>query len=235
MRVLMLSLIAMPAFAQEAKETENWVSELTVGFNLSDGNTDKSLLSVGASAERKWDENEWLNKAEYVYGESSGDKDTDKGDASSQFNRLLNDGLFSYARVDARFDDIADIDYRMSVGPGLGYYILKDDKASLAVEGGIVYTWEEVGGLDDEYASLRLAKRLEYTVNENVVFFEVAEYLPQVDDMGTYLLNAEVGLDAALNGRLALRVVVQDKYDSDPAEGREKNDVLLTVGLVQKL
>ena len=235
MMVLMISLVAMPAFAQEAEETEDWVSELAVGFNLSDGNTDKSLLSVGIKADRKWDENEWLNEAEYVYGESDNDKDTDKASASSQYNRLLGERLFAYLRGEALYDDIADVDYRATLGPGMGYYLLKSEKTNLAIEGGVAYIQEKVGGDDNDYMALRFAERWEYAISETASFYESVEYLPEIDDMGTFLVNAEAGLEAALNGSLAMRLAVQDNYDSDPADDREKNDILLTVGLVQKL
>ena len=38
-------------------------------------------------------------------------------------------------------------------------------------------------------------------------------------------------VEAAMTERISLRVVVQDKYNSDPAEGKEYNDVSLLAGI----
>jgi putative salt-induced outer membrane protein YdiY len=65
--------------------------------------------------------------------------------------------------------------------------------------------------------------------------WESAEYLPAFDDFQRFLLNAELGTEAAMNTRLSLRIVLQDKYNSDPAPGKKANDVTLIGGLTYKL
>lgn len=57
------------------------------------------------------------------------------------------------------------------------------------------------------------------------------EYVPEAGDFSNYLLTGEAGIEAAISEHLNLRVVVQDKYDSTPAEGAEYNDVSLIAGL----
>jgi putative salt-induced outer membrane protein YdiY len=60
------------------------------------------------------------------------------------------------------------------------------------------------------------------------------EFLPQVDDFANYIINAEIGAEATLSTKLALRAVAQDTYDHRPAEGRKQNDVKLITSLVYK-
>jgi len=66
--------------------------------------------------------------------------------------------------------------------------------------------------------------------------WQTAEFLPQVDDLNNYIINAEVGIEADLNttGKLALRAYLQDTYNNVPAKGREKNDAKLVAAIAYK-
>jgi hypothetical protein len=64
-----------------------------------------------------------------------------------------------------------------------------------------------------------------------VRIWEWVEYLPQVEDFGNYILNAEIGVESSLSKALSLRVYVVDTYNSVPAPGRKKNDVKLVAAL----
>jgi hypothetical protein len=57
-----------------------------------------------------------------------------------------------------------------------------------------------------------------------------------VDKFNNYILNAEVGVEAALNksSNLSLRSVLQDAYVNIPAPNRLKNDLKLITSLVYK-
>ena len=60
------------------------------------------------------------------------------------------------------------------------------------------------------------------------------EYLPIADNLSDYLLNGELGTEAALNAKLSLRVVAQDRYNSEPPTDRKSNDLLMTAAVVYK-
>ena len=61
--------------------------------------------------------------------------------------------------------------------------------------------------------------------------WQSVEYLPKVDEFGNYVLNAELGLEAALTEKLSLNTFVQDTYRSEPAAGREENDLKWVTGI----
>ena len=133
--------------------------------------------------------------------------------------------------VSALYDDIAKVDYRVILNPGLGAYLVKHDRLTFSVEAGPAYVIEKVDGETDDYLALRLAERIDFTLSPTAKVWQSAEYLPKIDDFDAYLLNAELGVEAALNSRLNLRVVLQDKYNSTPAGGLDKNDVALIAGI----
>ena len=48
------------------------------------------------------------------------------------------------------------------------------------------------------------------------------------------IINAEAGVDSSLTKKLSLRVFAVDNYLSEPAAGREKNDLRLVTAVAYK-
>ena len=142
---------------------------------------------------------------------------------------------FWYLDSSITHDDVADVDYRLLTGPGVGYFLVRDDEKSLSAELGPSYLVEKAGGEEDNYLAIRIAERGELKLSEHSKIWEAVEYVPAAEDFDDYLLVVEVGAEAALNSSLSLRVVAQDKYDSTPAEGQEQNDLSITAAIVYQL
>lgn len=234
------------AGAQDAAkgDTAGWESEVVAGVSLADGNTESTLATVGLATVNRHGANEYTAKADYTYGETTvqdaegksvDQKNVDNAKAQAQANHLFTARQYGYIQANGLYDDIADIAYRVIVGPGAGHYVVKAERTWLKLELGPSALLEEVGGEKDESMLLRAAQLFEHKTTAGARVWQSAEYLPQVDDFDVYLLNAEVGAESALTPSMNLRVVVLDRYDSQPAAEREYNDVSVTAGLVLKL
>ena len=129
------------------------------------------------------------------------------------------------------YDDIAEIDYRVILGPAIGGYLIRRDNLNLTAEVGPSYIWERVSKDSDDYLAVRISERLEYQLSETAEIWQSAEYLPKADDFEDFLLNAEVGISAAMTTRVQLRMVLQLAHDSTPGSDLEKNDFTLISGL----
>jgi putative salt-induced outer membrane protein YdiY len=101
----------------------------------------------------------------------------------------------------------------------------------LGVEGGVAYIWDKLGDEKDKPAAFRAAQNYNWKVSETARIWETVEYLPTADDWGNYLLNAEVGAEAAMTTKVNLRVVLQDKFNSRPAPDKKENDLTLIAGI----
>jgi putative salt-induced outer membrane protein YdiY len=226
-----------------------WVSSASVGLTLTRGNS-KTLLGVAdIKAERKAAKNEILLGASGAYGEttvtdSDGDENTDRTTGQAlgfaQWNYLFTERFYGLARLDALHDAVADIHYRFTLSPGVGYYFIKNPQTYLAGEVGPGFVTERTHNGkydrddDQEYMTIRFADRFEHKFSDTVRVWQLAEFLPQIDRWHNYIINAEVGLEAALSKKLALRTYVQDTYDNEPAQGRKKNDVKWVTALAYK-
>jgi putative salt-induced outer membrane protein YdiY len=211
-----------------------WEVTAAAGLTLTDGNSDTILLTGNVLGTRKSKMDEWALGVDGAYGEDSGDKNNETLHGFIQYNRLLSDRLYIYGRVDGLHDGIADIDYRFTFSPGVGYYFIKTDKTRLSGEVGPGFVTEKQGGRSRSYWTLRVAERFEHKFNEKTKIWQSLEWLPAVDDFNDYILNGEVGLDTALTQKLSLRTFLQNSYDNTPAPGRERNDLKLVTGLAYK-
>ena len=205
------------------------------GLTLNNGNSDTILFTLNVIGTKKWRKNELLLSADGSYGESDGVKNSDYIRGISQYNRLLyDDRLYVYGNLDVLHDNIAEVEYRATLGPGAGYYIIRNDTRNLSVESGLSYVFEEVGGISDDYLAVRFAEKFEQKIGDRARIWQGIEYLPQVDDFGNYILNFEVGIEADLTKDIALRVYLQDNYRNRPAAGRKNNDLKLVSALAYK-
>jgi len=236
-----MAFIACARAADEAAEAEGWDTSLAVGANVNQGNTDTLGVNAALTTERDYEKMEYRFGVEANYGESTttaddGSESTDKTaqNAKAYANIKRKFGTpYIYSDNSLLHDEIGGIDSRLTLGAGGGLYALDNDKDKLGLEAGLAYIVEEFeNGEDDDGLSLRLAARHDHTFSETAKCWASLEYLPNLDDFNDYLLNAEIGTETVLNSTLSLRIVAQDRYDSEPPEGREDNDLSVIAALV---
>jgi putative salt-induced outer membrane protein len=216
-----------------------WENDISLGLTLTKGNTDTSLFTAKLLSGKKTPDNEYSLGLDGSYGETESVKSTELLHGFSQWNHLFSDKFFGYLRGEGLHDGIAEINYRFTVGPGAGYYLIKDKVDTMAVEGGGSMVFQEIGTgtnrSDTIYETLRAAERYEHKFSlYSARFWENAEILPQVDKFQHFLVNAEVGVEAAVAKNLSLQVYIDDAYDSEPATDSKRNDIKLVSGVDYK-
>jgi putative salt-induced outer membrane protein YdiY len=212
-----------------------WESNASLGVTLTRGNSETSLFTAKVLTNRKDIYNEWLFGADGTYGENSGVENADSVHGFGQWNHLFSEKLFGYLRLDGLHDGIADIKYRVTVGPGAGYYLLKQTNTTLSVEAGGAEVVEQLGSVHDSFATLRLAETFEHKFAEHGArVWQSLEVLPQVDNFNNCIVNAEIGIEASIAKDLSLQSYIDDSFDNQPASGRLKNDVKLVTGISYK-
>lgn len=211
-----------------------WEITAAAGLNLAQGNSDNLQLNAEILASYITLKDELYLGASYLFGEDHGAVNANAFRASANYNHLLTDRLYLGIFSDFLHDEIAGIDYRVSLGPNLGYYVIKNDATRLAFEGGAGYLWEEQG-VKDEYFTLRFAERFEHRLGNRVKLVQSVIYQPRADDFGDYILTAEAGLTFAISKHWAIKTSVRDQYDSTPAAGRESNDLAVLASISYSL
>ena len=229
---------AQPAPSEEKKPS--WESSAFAGLTLTRGNSETLLGNANLLTGKKWDHNELSLGADGTYGETkmpgatNSAKNAESIHAFGQYNRLFNERLYGLGRVDALHDAIADVEYRVTLSVGVGYYVIKTTNTVLSGEVGPGYVFEKLGSTDRSYATLRVGEKFTQKLSSHARLWQSAEFLPQVDDFDNYLVNAELGVEADINAHLSLSAFLQDTYKNQPAIGRKKNDLKLMAGIKYK-
>lgn len=240
--VLCSATIALSEDQPKPPEPPKWKSSLAFGLTLARGNSETFLTTLAAGTTRKWDQNELTFGADGAYGTTK-DQNTGQTTKSAntahgfgQYNRLFGDRWYGFGRVDGLYDGLADIDYRVTLSLGLGYYLIKTTNTDLSIEAGPGYVFEKLGGVEDDFPTLRLAEKFHHALSEHARVWEFVEWLPSLKNFGHYIVNAEVGLEADLSKdkKWVMRTYLQDTYNSEPAAGRKNNDLKLIAAVGYK-
>ena len=223
-----------PAAVTTPEKKPSWDTSAALGFTMTRGNSDTMLLTANILTGKKWDQNELALGADGTYGETDGEKNAESLHGFGQFNRLFTERAYGLLRLDGLHDAVADVEYRFTFSPGAGYYFIKNKKTKLSGEVGPGFIYEKQGDDTRGYYTLRLAERFEHKLNDRARIWQSVEILPQVDNFDNYIVNAEIGVETSLTDKMSLRTYVQDTYDNQPAEDRDKNDLKLVAALAYK-
>ena len=248
------ALAAAATFTAVAEEPpQKWVSSAGLNFTLTSGNSETFLVGGGLTTATKWAKNEFAANADVAYGQNTTKsvvgtslvetKSTTAQNygAGLQYNRLVwEDRGYLYAKADGRQDKIAGVNYRVTLSPGVGYYLLRDKTYELSAEAGPGVVFEKlIGAGSTSYFTLRVGEKFKWVISEHSRLFQTAEFLPQIDDFNNYVGVFTVRLETDITKALKLNVTLADTYRSRPAAYlgtvplvfREKNDVTLTAGI----
>lgn len=213
-----------------------WAGSVDLGFSLTSGNSSNLNFALGGNAVRqtKRDKISLYVASVYSRSEVAGITTTTANAVrgGGRYELFLNDRLNVFGFGDLEHDVFQQLDLRMVIGGGLGYYLVKSKRTQFQVFGG--------GNLNKEYftdslrrttgeilagqdLSTKLSDR--FSLNERFVVF------PNLSEVGEYRLAFDISALTTLKKWLGWHITFSDRFLSDPPAGSVRNDILLTTGL----
>ena len=215
-----------------------WTGSVKAGALLTRGNSETDQVSVGFDASRRSEKDRINFLGEYLYGRQADpdtgedDTTTDNWKVSGKYDYFVTEKLYWYTGVLAERDRIAELDLRLTPSGGLGYQWVERDDMNFNTEAGVAWVYEDFRNADsNDYWALRFAYHLDKKVNERVSLIHNVEYIPSVEDLDEFNLNADAGLRVMLTDKFFNELKVEWKHDSEPAPGAEKNDLRYVISL----
>ena len=246
----------VPAAPIPAVAPKHWESSASLNLTATSGNSESLLFGGSILAKGKWDRNELALGADLTYGQTSTENvsngqliktkstSAENYGAFVQYNRLVwDDRGYLLAHADGRQDKVADVLYRFTLSPGLGYYLIKQKTLEVSGEAGPGIVFEKLKGSPEaDYLTLRLAEKAKWTINDRSRIFQDIEFLPKVDNFNDFVVNGSVKIETDISKALALGVTFQDTFRSEPALipgtlpelHRKKNDLKILAGVTYK-
>ncbi|MGC3960361.1 MAG: DUF481 domain-containing protein [Verrucomicrobiota bacterium] len=227
------------AAATPAPEKKGWETVAAAGLTVQSGNSESVATTISIDTKKKWESDEAMLGASGGYGKSSTtgndrSRTTDYAKAYGQYNHLLSERAYFGLRLDGEHDGIADLAYRVRIAPLLGYYVIKNDKTTLAFDAGPAYVIEEREASPtsprdkQEYFALRFGETFTHKLSDTTKIWQTAEYIPAVDNWPDRdLINFEAGISTKITGNWDLQVKYQVNYDNGVKYGKEGTDTRL--------
>ncbi len=224
--------------------TDLWAGALDVGYAMARGNAETNTFTLSGNAIRATSRDKITAYASMI--RSSGRTARNAADFTPIANAVrggvrydlnLTSRTFAFGYADLEFDQFQNLDSRTSLGGGLGYKAIRNERTSLDLFAG--------GGITKEYfsagtprnrtrAEILLGEELTHKLNARSVFRERFVIFPNLASDKGYRFAFDTSLSTSLNKWLAWQISFSDRYLSNPpviVPVLKKNDTLLTTGL----
>ena len=225
---------AVISAANAATVVQGWDSSIDFGVTLTRGNSETTLVTSTLALSKIKGQDEYNAGLAYSFGDDGGSVITDEITGFFNWNRLATDTTYYGFRLEGRRDDIAEIDYRFQGTLLYGIYAIKNDKTTLAFEGGPGYTVESLDGEDKTYPHFYIGQRASHWMTDNTKLFQSLAAYGSLEDFSDHNLIFTLGVESMMNESLSLKVILEDKYQSEPADGAKQNDLKLISGISYK-
>ena len=213
-----------------------WSGAVDLGFSLTSGNSKNFNFALGGNAvrETKRDKISVYVASVYARSEVAGVTSTTANAirGGGRYELMLGDRLNVFGFGDLEHDAFQQLDLRLVLGGGLGYYVIKNKHTQFQVFGG--------GNVNKEYFADNLRRTtgealfgqsLSTRVFDRLNFTETLSVFPNLSERGEYRLAFDSSVSMALKKWLAWHLTFSDRYLTNPVPGAENNDILLTTGL----
>jgi len=216
--------------------TRNWKLDLGFSYLATTGNSDTRSLGFNAHYIDEWGAWGLDATAGVIRASEDGVTTAENYDAAVRASRKLRDRVALTAGLAGRKDRFAGIDLRTELDLAVKWSLLERQRWSVSALLGPSWVREDpVGGTVDSHLGAIAQLNGEYDFSENASATARLTYLPDLETSSDYRTEAELGVQAALNRRLALKLGYLWLFDNQPVPGFEKSDTRTTASLVVKL
>lgn len=236
---LACATLGTAALAQD-KPDGQWHGTFSLGASFASGNSDSTNGGANFDTARATAQDKLSFHASAAYGENkSGGVKTKSADllrAGGRYEWNLSASTFAFGSGDLERDGLVDLDLRMVLGGGLGYYLVKEKTTTFQVFGGAAWTDEKYARstLDRDHASLVLGEESSHALADTTSFKQKLVAYPDLDKTGEYRATFDATLASKLGGNWTLNLTLGSRYNSLPPAGAKKTDTVFLVGVGTK-
>jgi len=215
---------------------EDWTGGGSLGFALARGNSDTTNIALGFNADRKTTTDEWTLFMASLYTTSRADNVTtttaNNFGGAIGYDHNLTKRLFAFGLFSGMYDDLQDLNERLSPNGGLGFHVIASKTTDFDVLGGIGYTYENYSnGVVNNYINATIGEVLTHHFTASTSVAEKLFFYPYLNSGGNYRGTFDFGLASKFYRAFTWNLNFGDIYNSKPIAGKKDNDLVLTTGL----
>lgn len=206
-----------------------WQGRVDLGWARAEGNRNTELGALTAFAQREDPARSRLAfLLDAAQGSSEGEETANRARAEAKLDRSSGDSTYRYFLAGAGYDRVRDIDLRLELGSGMGRTLIERPGHLLTAEAGVSWVRDAftVGGTESD-AKLRIGETWRRQLGASTSLTQTLAMLSAADELGDYTAEFVLALTHKLTDRMSLTSKLVDTYDSRPALGTERNDLML--------
>jgi hypothetical protein len=219
--------------------TDLWAGTGTIGLAGTAGNAKTSTFTIGVNAARPTNTDKTtlyfnaIKASALSNGVTADTAQAIRGGVG--YSRNLTKKIFANVFNDYEYDKFQSLDLRVTLGAGVGYNIWKKDRGALSVVGGGDWNHEKfdpapLPKFTRTSAEFYWGDDYAYKLSTRSSLTEAFRMFDNLSNSGEYRANFDLGGNTQLLKWLTWNLSFSDRYLSNPAAGRKKNDVLYTTG-----
>lgn len=213
-----------------------WAGTGTVGLAGTRGNAQTMTFTAGINAARQTKN----DKTSLYFGfikasATTGDEKQDTAEAvrgGISYSHNVRPRFFFSVFNDYEYDRFQDLDLRFVIGGGAGFHAWKTEISRLDLLAGVAYNRSSFSTpFVRKSAEAYWGNEYSLKLSSSTTLVQSYRMFNDLDDTSIYRVNFDVGLSTKLQKWLSWNISLSDRYLSEPAPGRESNDLLYTTGL----
>lgn len=242
--VLLGVLVLVSVGWAEVAADPKWTGQLSGGWTSTRGNSITDSLSVSASAEKRRERDRTTLGADYANGRQTvnGQKTTsaDWWRAMGQYDYFFSPKWYGFGNGRYETDKIARLDYRLTVGAGLGHQFIENDRTNFSLEAGLAHKTEEfdatttIPGAKSEDITAQAGYKLTHQLLETVELLHDLSYYPSLEgSFSDYYLTTSGEIRAHFTKTMFSSFKAILNRDATPAAGTSASDTkfIISVGM----
>jgi putative salt-induced outer membrane protein YdiY len=212
-----------------------WAGSFDLGLALARGNARTSTLTTAFTAARVTRKDKVVVYFNQIYG-SARVNGVNSDIASAvrggwKYNRDVSARAFLTVFNDYEHDRFQNLDLRFVGGAGAGFSAIRSDALRLDFDAGVDYNRENFfSGLRRNSAEANFGNNLLKKMNTATSITQSFRLFTNLSNTGEYRVNFDLGTVTTLKKWLGWQVTVSDRLLSNPVQGRQRNDLLVSTG-----
>jgi len=205
---------------------------LELSYSKSHGNSDTTSFLAKAKVKSTIDSVSWVDTSlDATYNKSNSVKTDSNYKIESTYNRIIDGDLFYYVGASYKKDNLSsNYKYQLSVGPGLGYKVLKGDDETFDIKAGFDYSYDKLINNDStSYVSFKAEGNYKYKINEYNTFNEIVKYQVSLKDSKNYTASSESILTSKLSSNLSLAMSYKVDYANLETPNKTNSKILTSL------
>ncbi len=220
-----------------------WTGNITVGITSTHGNTFTESANVSANATRRSEKDRLNIDAAYLASRSEEERNGDKEKVTTQesfvagtkYDYFWTKKCYSFVNGRYKKDHIADLDYRIIGGLGMGYQWVESETMKFSTDAGVAelcekYVSHDVVTKNDEFSG-QLGYNFDWKFHEKFTFLHNLRYYPSFGKLSDYFMTTDAEIRAAITKSMFSSIKAILDYDSTPAPGIGSTDTKYILGV----